>query len=83
MRVLFRVSHSLAKKGRPFSDYGWLLDLHETTHGVNLGEAYRNDRACRNFVSFIAKAERLNLASELLAAPFFSIMTDGTTDSSL
>ena len=40
MRVLFRISHSLPKKGRPFSDYEWSLDLHERTHNVNLGETY-------------------------------------------
>jgi hypothetical protein len=83
MRVLFRVSHSLAKKGRPFSDYEWSVDLHEITHNVNLRETYRNDRAGRKFTSYIAEAERLNLASELSATPFYSVMTDGTTDSSI
>ena len=83
MRVLFRVSHSLAKKGRPFSDYEWSLDLHEATHHVNLGETYRNDRASRKFIAYIAEAERLNLASELSVAPFYSVMTDGTTDASI
>ena len=83
LRVMFRVSHSLAKKGRPYSDYELTLDLHETSHKINLGETYRNDRAGRKFVSFIAEAECLNLASELSAAPFYSVMTDGTTDSSV
>ena len=83
MRVMFRVSHSLAKKGRPYSDYEWTLDLHETSHKINLGETYRNDWAGRKCVSFIAEAEGLNLASELSAAPFYSVMTDGTTDSSV
>ena len=45
MRILFRISHSIAKKGRPFSDYAWSTDLHEVTHGVSLGKTYRNDKA--------------------------------------
>ena len=72
---MFRVSHSLLKKGRPFSNYEWALDLQEITHKISLGETYRNDQAGRKFVSFIAEAERLNLASELSAAPFYSVMT--------
>ena len=28
MRILFRISHSIAKQGRPFSDYVWSADLH-------------------------------------------------------
>ena len=83
MCVLFRVSHSLAKKGRPFSDYEWSVDLHKITRNVNLWETYRNDCAGRKFMSYIAEAERLNLASELSAAPSYSVMTDGATDLSV
>ena len=36
MRVMFRVLHSLEKKGRPFSDYEWALDLQEITHKITL-----------------------------------------------
>lgn len=50
MRILFRISHYIAKKGRPFSDYAWSADLHEVTHGISLGETYRNDKACRNLL---------------------------------
>ncbi len=80
MSVMFRVSHSLANNGRPYSDYEWALDLHETTHNIKIGEtSYRNDRAGRKFTTFI---ERLKLASELSITPFHSILTDGTTDTS-
>jgi hypothetical protein len=34
-------------------------------------------------MSYIAEAERLNLASELSAAPSYSVMTDGATDLSV
>lgn len=82
MRILFRISHSIAKKGRPFSDYAWSADLHEVTHGISLGETYRNDKACRNFIGFIAEAKRLALVEALMKAPFYSTLT-GSTDSSV
>ena len=83
LRVLFRVSHALAKKGRPFSDYESSLNLQEATHHANPGETYRKDRAGRMFTAYIAEAERLNLASESSVAPFYSVMTDGATDVSV
>ena len=83
MRILFRISHSIAKKGRPFSDYAWSTDLHEVTHGVSLGKTYRNDKACRTFIGYIAEAERLALVEDLQKAPFYSTLTDGSTDSSV
>lgn len=82
MRILFRISHYIAKKGRPFSDYAWSADLHEVTHGISLGETYRNDKACRNFIGFIAEAKRLALVEALMKAPFYSTLT-GSTDSSV
>ncbi len=83
MRILFRISHSIAKKGRPFSDYAWSADLHKVTHGISLGNTYRNDKACRTFVGFIAEAECSALAEALKKAPFYSTLTDGSTDSSV
>jgi hypothetical protein len=83
MRVLFRIAHSLAKKGHPFEDFPWSLDLHEAAHNISLGHTYRNSKQCRNFISFIAEAERVKLATDLARVPFYSVMTDGTTDSSI
>ena len=83
MRKLFRISHSVAKKGRPFIDYIWSVDLHEVTHGISLGKTYRNDSACRIFVGYIAETERIALAEAIKKAPFYSVLTDGSTDSSV
>ena len=83
MRVLFRIAHSLAKKGHPFEDFPWSLDLHEAAHNISLGHTYRNSKQCHNFISFIAEAERVKLATDLARVPFYSVMTDGTTDSSI
>ena len=29
-----KITHSLAKKGRPFEDYTWTVDLRETDHNI-------------------------------------------------
>ena len=79
----FRVSHSIAKKGWPFDDYTWSIYLHEATHGISLGETYCNNRACRFFVGYIAEAERLAIVEDLTNAPFYSVLTNGRTDSSI
>ncbi len=83
MRIFFRISHALAMKGRPFEDFRWSIELYETAHNISLGETYRNSKQCHNFTSYIAENEKPKLASELAQAPFYSLMTDGTTDSSI
>ena len=83
LRVLFRITHSLAKKGRPFEDYTCMVDRHETAHNIVLGQTYRNSKQCRNFASFISEAERVQLAADLDRVPFYSVLTDRTTDSSI
>ena len=83
LRILFRVAHSIAKKNRPFQDYIWSLDLHEAMHGISLGETYRNIKACRNFVLYIAEVERMAMVEVLKKVPFYSILSDGSTDSSI
>ena len=55
----------------------------ETTHGISLGETYRNNRACRFFVGYIAEAERLAMVEDLTKAPFYSALTDGSRNLSI
>ena len=38
MRILFRISHSIAKQSRPFCDYAWSADLHEVTQAYHLAK---------------------------------------------
>jgi hypothetical protein len=83
LTILFRTAHAIAKKGRPFSDFIWMVELHEVVGSQDLGETYHNDKACRTFVSSIAEAERQKLVEDMSKAPFFSIMTDGTTDAAV
>ena len=43
LKVLFRTAHSLALHGRPFTDFGWLLDL-QVANGLQVPMAYKNDK---------------------------------------
>ena len=47
---LFRNAHAIAKNNRPFSDYVWMATLDERK-GLFLGETYRNERACKEFMN--------------------------------
>ena len=37
MDKLFRTTHAIAKKGRPFTDYVWMCDLDEMK-GIDIGK---------------------------------------------
>ena len=52
MDKLFRTTHAIAKKGRPFTDYVWMCDLDEMK-GIDIGKTYRNHTQVRCFVAHI------------------------------
>lgn len=84
MTKFFCIAHGIAKNNRPFRDYPWQLALHEKLSSPeSIGSTFWNEKACKTFTTFIAEAERLKLAEELKEAPFFSVLTDGTTDTSV
>jgi hypothetical protein len=57
MSVLFNIAHAIGKNNRPFLDYSWQLQLYEKTAANSFGKTYRNDKACKKFISYIAEAE--------------------------
>ena len=44
--IQFRRVQGLSKKGKPWTDYTLVWDIHEE-NGVNIGTQYRNDDGCR------------------------------------
>ena len=58
----------------------WLCQLEEK-HGVGLGTGYKNNKACANFVHYIAEDQKLQLLNALSKAKFFSFQIDEGTDS--
>ncbi|KAL5466710.1 hypothetical protein EMCRGX_G030858 [Ephydatia muelleri] len=80
--LLFRNAHAIAKAGRPFSDMEWMCALDEKK-GLDVGASYRTDKKCCEFIHCIAEEQRLGLQAQIQSNNFFSVMMDGTTDSSV
>ena len=70
----------MAKQERPFSDYPELLSLQQK-NGVKKFESYNNDRAAGNFCDATGKTLKDVLVKDLVDAKYYSLLTDGSTDS--
>ncbi|XP_014809464.1 PREDICTED: sperm flagellar protein 2 [Calidris pugnax] len=79
---IFRTCHAIAKSGRPFTDLDWMCKL-DDMKGVDIGSVFRNDKSARMFIHFIAEVERRALKEKLEKCKFFSVISDGVTDSML
>ncbi|XP_068952228.1 sperm flagellar protein 2 [Petaurus breviceps papuanus] len=77
---LFRSCHAIAKTGRPLKDFVWMCKL-DDMKGVDVGPVFRTDKSARTFVYFIAEVERRSLREKLEKCKFFSLISDGGTDS--
>ncbi|XP_060047846.1 sperm flagellar protein 2 [Erinaceus europaeus] len=77
---LFRSCHALAKTGRPLEDFIWMCNL-DDMKGVDIGPVFRTNKSARTFTYFIAEVERRNLREKLEKSKFFSVISDGITDS--
>ena len=51
-------------------------------HGVDLGQGYKNELACANFIDYIAHEQQQGLVSALSKVKYFSLQADGSTDAS-
>ena len=80
--MLFRNAHAIAKAGRPFSDMEWMCALDEKI-GFDVGASYRTDRKFCELIHCIVEEQRLGLQAQIQSNNFFSVMMDGTTDSSV
>ncbi|XP_048360107.1 zinc finger protein 862-like [Sphaerodactylus townsendi] len=76
---LFRTCHAIAKTGRPLTDLDWMCKL-DDMKGVDIGSVFRNDKAARIFIHFIAEVERRALKEKLEQCKFFSLISDGVKD---
>lgn len=79
---IFRTCHAIAKSGRPFTDLDWTCKLDDMKR-VDIDSVFRNDKSARMFIHFIAEVERRALKEKLEKCKFFSLITDGVTDSIL
>ena len=81
LRVKFDIAYFIAREKMSFSKYLKLSKL-EAKHGVPVGTAYTNDVAGKTFIHYVAEAKRQELAEKLVCAKYFSLLMDGSTDSS-
>ena len=51
--------------------------------GIDVGDIYINDLAPRRFAKHICAVEAENLLKDLKTAPYFSVISDGATDSAI
>ena len=82
LMILFNTAYGLAKKNRPFTDFPTVCSIQEK-NGLVLGENYITDKAARQFTSCIAKTLRQNTAADLQKARFVSVLSDGSTDTTI
>ena len=82
MKRKFEVAYLLAKNKLPFNKYKEILSL-EKHHGVQMGDSYINDTAYANFIDFISLDLKDQLNKDLAKTKFYSVLFDGSTDSSL
>lgn len=79
MNVLFDAAYYTADRRHAFKEFPYTCDLLEK-EGVDVGNNYRNDRACKEFVKSIAQVEHNSLEEELNGARFLCVLADGSTD---
>lgn len=79
LKTLFEIAYFVAKLELPFTTYENLCGL-EIKHGVDLGQTYRNDKACKNFVLTISENVKCDLTELLTSCRFIGVMADDVTD---
>ena len=75
----FDIAYFVASENLPYTKYPKICDL-EARHGVQVGSAYRNENAGKEFVHYIAKSKREAQLQKLAVAKFFSLLLDASTD---
>nr|XP_047140930.1 zinc finger protein 862-like [Hydra vulgaris] len=78
----FQLSFFIAKQQLPLSKFVPIVKLVEL-FGVNMGESYISDRQCVVFIDYIARSLQNSLHDSLRNAKFYSVLCDGSTDSSV
>ena len=79
MGHLFNIAFAVAQEKMAFRKFPVMCAVVEKC-GVDLGNNYKNDKACRAFVKCISEVDEKNLAEEIEGARFFCVLADGSTD---
>lgn len=77
--VLFNTAYGVAKQGKPFSDFLYVMEI-QRKNKVDIGEQYMNLEGCKLFIRWITNQMKQELVTEIKNSPFMSILSDGSTD---
>ena len=78
----FEIAYFVPKKELPFTIYEDLVKL-EKYHGVDVGDVYTTRKQCGEFIDVHGEYIASELKEYLTKAKFYSVLTDGSTDSSI
>ena len=79
LQVKFDKACFIANENLPYTKHPKICEL-ETCHGVNIGIAYVNANAGKDFMHYIAESRRRELKQTLANVRFFSLLLEGSTD---
>ena len=79
LEKLFNIAYFVAKMEMPFTTYPHLCLLEEK-HAVDLGQTYRNDKACKEFIVAISDQFKNETGEQLQRAQFLGVMADSAKD---
>ncbi|VDI00488.1 Hypothetical predicted protein [Mytilus galloprovincialis] len=83
IKKLITTAYFICNHEKPFTDFPRLVELQEV-NGLDMGNFYRSDNACRRFIQYIYedlfKGVKMQIENDL---HFYSILIDGATDSSV
>ena len=76
-RKLFVTALFIAPKEKPLSDFSELVDL-QKKNGIRFFEGKYHEKACGEFIDYLANTLRADIKNILGGVPFFSITMDGS-----
>ena len=79
---LFDIAYVVAKGEMAFAKYTSLMEL-EKRHSVDFGNTYVTEHKCKEFTMFIGETLRESVIDDINSSPYFSVLIDGSTDSSV
>ena len=82
MRYLFNTAYAVAKKGKPFSDFIFMMEVQKMNGFIDF-ENYQNIASCTMFIESIAQVLRIGIKADMKKVNFISVMADGSTDSAV
>ena len=82
LRICFNSAYYLVKQECPFSDYPNLITL-QHKNSIKKFQSYVTYRVAADFTDYIAKVKKEDLIKAISASNYFSVLTDGTTDSAV